>query len=551
MQSGRGDCPARSFQAPRIAAHGEESDRRKEGIGLTDNILVMKSITKEFPGVKALDNVNLEVRRGEIHALVGENGAGKSTLMNVLSGTYPHGSYEGEIFYDGKECQFKTVRDSEKIGIVIIHQELALIPELSIGENMFLGNERRGRFGIDWDETYSQAEKHMKQVGLKDKATTLIKDIGTGKQQLVEIAKALSKNVKLLILDEPTSSLNEEDSRMLLDLLISFKKKGMTSIMISHKLAEIAYVADRITILRDGATIETIDNSARNIDETRIIRGMVGRELTDRFPERERRTGGEPVLEARDWCVHHPVYTEKEVVSHVSFHVNRGEIVGFSGLQGAGRTELARSLFGRSFGTGISGTLRINGKEVHLKNERAAIEAGLAYVTEDRKDNGLVLIDTVARNNTMARLEKICDRHGILDIDLENHVAEEYRKRLDTKMPTVQQNVGNLSGGNQQKVLLSKWMFADPEILILDEPTRGIDVGAKYEIYCIMNDLIAQGKSVVMISSELPELLGMCDRIYVMNEGRMVGEFTAEEATQEKIMTSILQSDETKRARVC
>jgi len=510
---------------------------------LADNILVMKNITKEFPGVKALNNVNLEVQRGEIHALVGENGAGKSTLMNVLSGTYPFGSYSGQIIYDGKECQFKTVRDSEKIGIVIIHQELALIPELSIGENMFLGNERRGKFGIDWDETYAQAEKHMKQVGRKDRAATLIKDIGTGKQQLVEIAKALSKNVKLLILDEPTSSLNEEDSRMLLNLLISFKKEGMTSIIISHKLSEIAYVADKITVLRDGATIETIDNAGHDIDEDRIIRGMVGRELTDRFPDRERRSSGETVMEVKDWCVRHPVYTEKEVVNHVSFHVNKGEIVGFSGLQGAGRTELARSIFGHSYGTGVTGQLIINGKEVHLKNERAAIEAGLAYVTEDRKENGLVLIDTIAVNNTMARLEKVCDKHGVIDIDKENHIAEEYKEKLETKTPTVQQHVGNLSGGNQQKVLLAKWMFADPEILILDEPTRGIDVGAKYEIYCIMNDLIAQGKSVIMISSEMPELLGMCDRIYVMNEGRLVGEFAAAEATQEKIMATILQSD--------
>nr|WP_308541283.1 multiple monosaccharide ABC transporter ATP-binding protein [uncultured Oscillibacter sp.] len=508
---------------------------------MADNILVMKDITKEFPGVKALNHVNLEVARGEIHALVGENGAGKSTLMNVLSGTYPYGSYTGQIIYDGQECHFKTVRDSEKIGIVIIHQELALIPELSIGENMFLGNERKGKFGLDWDETFAQAEKHMKQVGLKERATTLIKDIGTGKQQLVEIAKALSKNVKLLILDEPTSSLNEEDSKMLLDLLLQFKKEGMTSIIISHKLSEIAYVADKITVVRDGSTIETIDNSARDIDEDRIIRGMVGRELTDRFPKRPRCTSTEPILEVNDWCVHHPIYTEKQVVSHVSFHVNRGEIIGFSGLQGAGRTELARSLFGHSYGTGITGQLKINGREVHLKNERSAIEAGLAYVTEDRKDNGLVLIDTIAVNNTMARLEKVCSR-GIIDIDQENQVAEDYRRKLATKTPSVQQAVGNLSGGNQQKVLLAKWMFADPDVLIVDEPTRGIDVGAKYEIYCIMNDLIAQGKSIIMISSEMPELLGMCDRIYVMNEGSLVGEFPIEEATQEKIMAAILQS---------
>ena len=509
---------------------------------MADNILVMKNITKEFPGVKALDNVNLEVERGEIHALVGENGAGKSTLMNVLSGTYPYGTYTGDIIYNGEECQFKTLRDSEDKGIVIIHQELALIPELSIGENMFLGNERKGKFGIDWDRTYHEAEEHMKQVGLRDEATTLIKDIGTGKQQLVEIAKALSKNVKLLILDEPTSSLNEEDSRMLLNLLLDFKKQGMTSIIISHKLNEIAYVADKITVLRDGATIETIDNTSRDIDEDRIIKGMVGRELSDRYPTREHNISDEVGIEVRDWTVYHPIYTEKKVVNGVSFNVHKGEIVGFSGLQGAGRTEMAMSIFGKSYRANISGTLIIDGKECELKNARSAIEAGLAYVTEDRKGNGLVLAETIAINNTLARLEKVC-RRGVIDVNRESAVAEEYKEKLRTKTPTVQQAVNNLSGGNQQKVLLSKWMFADPEVLILDEPTRGIDVGAKYEIYCIMNDLVAQGKSVIMISSEMPELLGMCDRIYVMNEGNLVAEMSAEEATQEKIMAAILKSD--------
>ena len=509
---------------------------------MADHILVMKNITKEFPGVKALNDVNLEVERGEIHALVGENGAGKSTLMNVLSGTYPYGSYTGDIIYNGEVCRFNALRDSEKLGIVIIHQELALIPELSIGENMFLGNERLGRFGIDWDRTFYEAEEHMRQVGLKEAATTLIKNIGTGKQQLVEIAKALSKNVKLLILDEPTSSLNEEDSKMLLDLMLGFKEQGMTSIIISHKLNEISYVADKITVVRDGATIETIDNANHDIDEDRIIRGMVGRELSDRYPARERRISDKIGMEVRNWTVHHPLYTEKKVVDNVSFNVHRGEIVGFSGLQGAGRTELAMSIFGKSYGTEISGELIIDGQPKALKNVREAIEAGLAYVTEDRKGNGLILSNSIAKNTTMARLEKVCDK-GIIDVDKENAVAEDYKEKLRTKTPTVQQAVGNLSGGNQQKVLLAKWMFADPEILIMDEPTRGIDVGAKYEIYCIMNDLVAQGKSVVMISSEMPELLGMCDRIYVMNEGHMVAEMPASEATQERIMAAILQSD--------
>ena len=511
---------------------------------MAEYILEMKNITKEFPGVKALDNVNLQVRPGEIHALVGENGAGKSTLMNVLSGTYPFGSYTGDIVYNGEVCRFKTLHDSEEKGIVIIHQELALIPELSIGENMFLGNERKGVLGINWDETYHQAAEHMRQVGLKEEATTLIKDIGTGKQQLVEIAKALSKNVKLLILDEPTSSLNEEDSKMLLDLLISFREKGMTSIIISHKLNEISYVADKITVVRDGSTIETIDNEGHNIDEARIIRGMVGRELSDRYPSREHNISDQIGMEVNGWTVYHPLFTEKKVVDNVSFNVHRGEIVGFSGLQGAGRKELAMSVFGRSYGSNISGSLKIDGKPKEFKNVREAIGAGLAYVTEDRKGNGLILAESIAKNTTMARLEKVCSR-GIINIDKENQVAEEYKGKMRTKAPTVQQAVGNLSGGNQQKVLLSKWMFADPEVLILDEPTRGIDVGAKYEIYCIMNDLVAQGKSVVMISSEMPELLGMCDRIYVMNEGRMVAEMPASEATQEKIMSAILQSDKT------
>ena len=507
---------------------------------MSDFILEMKEITKLYPGVKALDNVNLQVERGEIHALVGENGAGKSTLMNVLSGTIPFGEYTGTIKYDGNTCEFHNIHDSEELGIVIIHQELALIPELTIAENMFLGNERSNKFGkINWGETYKQAADQMKRVGLKESPSVLIKDIGTGKQQLVEIAKALSKNVKLLILDEPTSSLNEEDSKMLLDMLLSFKKEGLTSIIITHKLNEVSYCADRITVLRDGSTIETIDNADHNIDEDRIIKGMVGRELTNRFPSREHNIGNEVILEARDWTVYHPVYTEKCMDKKVNFKVHKGEIIGFSGLQGAGRTELAMSLFGKSYGSNISGQEFIKGKEVHLKNEHDAIAHGLAYVTEDRKTNGLVLSDTIARNTTMAKMDKIAKK-GIIDFTKEKKVAQEYVAAMKTKTPSVDQAVGNLSGGNQQKVLLSKWMFAEPDVLILDEPTRGIDVGAKYEIYCIMNEMVAQGKAVVMISSELPELLGMCDRIYVMNEGEIVGEFKAEEATQEKIMGAIL-----------
>ena len=508
---------------------------------MADYILEMRNITKEFPGVKALDGVNLKVKRGTIHALVGENGAGKSTLMNVLSGIYPYGSYTGDIVYNGEVCKFSKITESEEQGIVIIHQELALVPYMTIGENMFLGNERGKAFAIDWDTTYGEADKYLKIVGLADSSRTLIKDIGVGKQQMVEIAKALAKNAKLLILDEPTSSLNEEDSRALLDLLLRFKSEGMTCIIISHKLNEVSYVADEITVIRDGTTIETIDNAGHDIDEDRIIRGMVGREIEDRFPKRPNVKVGDVNMEVKNWTVHHPLYPERKVVDGVSMTVRKGEVVGISGLMGAGRTELAMSLFGRSYGTNISGELLLSGKKATLKNEKAAIKAGLAYVTEDRKGNGLILSNPIRVNTTLANMAGVCDK-GVIDYDKEYAVAEDYRHKLRTKCPTVEQNVGNLSGGNQQKVLLAKWMFTDPEVLILDEPTRGIDVGAKYEIYCIINDLVAQGKSVVMISSEMPELLGMSDRIYVMNEGKFVGEFTQEEATQEKMMACILKS---------
>ena len=515
--------------------------RIKEGSRLADIILEMRNITKEFPGVKALDNVNLVVERGEIHALIGENGAGKSTLMNVLSGIYPYGTYTGEIYYNGKLCQFKTLKESEAQNIVIIHQELALIPLLSIGENMFLGNEFRNKAGIiDWNKTYAEAEKHMKQVGLHESAHTLIKDIGTGKQQLVEIAKAFSKNVKLLILDEPTSSLNDEDAKMLLDLLMEFKKQGLTSIIITHKLNEIIYCADKATIIRDGSTIETLVKGVDDFSEDRIIRGMVGRPMEDRYPERQHRVQAEVSLEVQDWTVHHPLYPEKKVDNNVSFKVHKGEVVGFSGLQGAGRTELAMSIFGKSYGANITGRLYINGKERHLKNPEAAIHAGLAYVTEDRKTNGLLLNESIRFNTTLPRLDKVSDK-GIIDRDKERMYAEQMKEEMGTKTPSVEQKVGNLSGGNQQKALLGKWMFTEPDILILDEPTRGIDVGAKYDIYCLINQMVEQGKSVVMISSEMPELLGMCDRIYVMNEGKLLAELDAKEATQESIMGYILR----------
>ena len=518
------------------------------GVNLAKILLEMKNITKTFPGVKALDNVNLQVEEGEIHALVGENGAGKSTLMNVLSGVYSYGTYEGDIIYDSEVCNFNAIKDSEQKGIVIIHQELALIPYMTIAENMFLGNERGSKCKINWTETGVLARKYLDIVGLKDSTQTLIKDIGVGKQQLVEIAKALSKNARLLILDEPTSSLNESDSKALLDLLLKLKKEqNLTSIIISHKLNEVSYVADKITVIRDGSTIETLTKGVDDFSEARIINGMVGRELSDRFPKREPKIG-DIMMEVKDWNVYHPLYSDRKVVNNVSMNVRKGEVVGISGLMGAGRTELAMSIFGRSYGENITGTLKINGKEVKLRNVQEAIKHKLAYVTEDRKGNGLILTNPIKINTTLANLDAV-SKNSVIDKDKEYEVAVDYKQKLKTKCPSVEQNVGNLSGGNQQKVLLAKWMFADPDILILDEPTRGIDVGAKYEIYCIINQLVDAGKSVIMISSELPEVLGMCDRVYVMNEGRMVGELDGKEATQEKIMTFILQSSGNKEVK--
>jgi putative multiple sugar transport system ATP-binding protein len=503
-------------------------------------LLEMRAITKEFPGVKALDEVSLSVEEGEIHALVGENGAGKSTLMKVLSGVYPHGSYTGEIVFDGQVKAFRGISDSEADGVIIIHQELALVPLLSVAENIFLGNERANKGIIDWRETKARAVELLARVGLKEHPDTLVDSLGLGKQQLVEIAKALSKNVRLLILDEPTSSLNESDSQKLLDLLLEFKARGITSILISHKLNEISRVADTITVIRDGAAVSRLD-CREGISEDRIIRDMVGRALDDRYPPREPNIRDDMAMEVRDWCVTHPLHGDRQVVRNVSFHVRKGEVLGIAGLMGAGRTELAMSLFGRSYGQNITGTARINGADVDLSTVRRAINAGLAYATEDRKTYGLVLDDTIRRNVPLADLEGVA-KGMIVNREKEAEVAKRYRDRLNIKSSSIEQETVNLSGGNQQKVVLSKWLFADPDILILDEPTRGIDVGAKFEIYTVIRDLAASGKAIIVISSELPELLGITDRLYVMNEGRFVGEMQTADASQERIMAAIVKS---------
>ena len=505
------------------------------------SLLEMRDIRKSFSGVSVLKGVQLTVESGEVHALLGENGAGKSTLMNVLSGTYPYGSYTGNIMFDGQECKFRSIKDSEKVGIVIIHQELALIPYLSIAENMFIGNERAKNGVIDWGETEHQSRELLKRVGMENlNPNLLIKDIGVGKQQLVEIAKAMAKRVRLLILDEPTAALNDNDSDHLLGLLLELKAQGITSIIISHKLNEVERIADSITVIRDGACIETLKKGVDEINENRIIQGMVGRDITDRFPAREPKIG-EMALEVKNWNVFDPQDESRQIIYDANIEVHKGEVVGIAGLMGAGRTEFAMSVFGKAYGSKISGAVKINGEKADVSTIQKAINSGLAYSTEDRKAQGLILIDTIKSNITLASPEKISD-HGVINHHKALRDAEEYRERINIKTPSVHQITGNLSGGNQQKVMLSRWIYAEPEILILDEPTRGIDVGAKYEIYTIINDLVANDKAVVMISSEMPELLGMCDRVYVMNEGRIVGELSREDATQNNIMRIILQS---------
>ncbi|GAB3219117.1 sugar ABC transporter ATP-binding protein [Glycomyces halotolerans] len=501
---------------------------------MSEAILRMRGITKRFPGVLALDDVDMRVERATIHALVGENGAGKSTLMKILSGVYPHGEFEGVIELEGRPARFRGIRDSENAGVAIIHQELALVPELSIAENIFLGNEQARRGVISWNRTNAVAADLMAKVGLSDSPRTLVENIGVGKQQLVEIAKALSKQVKLLILDEPTAALNDSDSQNLLNLLRALRDEGVTCILISHKLGEVLSVADAITVLRDGKTIETLDTATDDVDEDRLIKSMVGRDLEHLFPPHTPDIG-ETFFEVKDWTVHHPEHRDRVVVHGAELSVARGEVVGLAGLMGAGRTEFAMSLFGRSWGSHIHGEIHLDGKRLRIHSVADAIDAGIAYATEDRKQYGLHLDYDLRQNFTLAGIRKV-SRGGVIDQHRVTSVAEELRSNFGVKTPSVFQIAGNLSGGNQQKVVLGKWVFTEPELLILDEPTRGIDVGAKYEIYELIHELVDQGKGVLMISSELPELLGMCDRIYAMSAGHITGQVDRENATQEELM---------------
>ena len=517
---------------------------------MSDYILEMNHITKEFSGVKALDDVNLKVKRGEIHALCGENGAGKSTLMNVLSGIYPFGTYTGDIMYNGELVKNHNIKDSEKKGIVIIHQELALSPYLSVAENVFMGNEQTSMKGvINWTETKSRAKEMLEKVGLgNENIEAPINSLGVGKQQLIEIAKALAKKVDLLILDEPTAALNDEESAQLLEIMLKLKEQGITCIIISHKLNEISYVADAITVIRDGHTIETLIKGEDEFTEDRIIKGMVGRELTNRYPERTDCPIGDVVLEVKDWNVFNPEDASRQMLKNINIKVRAGEVVGLAELMGAGRTEFAMSLFGHEYGQKITGEVLMHGKPVKINNVKEAIENKIAYTSEDRKTYGLVLINDIKWNMTLAALRGFFSKNGVVNSNDEIVAAEKYKKLINIKSNSINQTVGSLSGGNQQKVVLAKWMLTEPDVLILDEPTRGIDVGAKYEIYCAINELAKSGKAVIVISSEMPEIIGTCDRTYVLNEGQIAGELSKEELSQEKIMKCIMQHNNQKGA---
>jgi len=499
------------------------------------DLLIMRSISKEFPGVKALKDVSLNLKEGEILALCGENGAGKSTLMKILSGLYGVGSYAGEIFISGKPQAFRNVCDSEEAGVAIIHQELSLIPEMTIGENVYIGREP-SRFGfIDWNKLYADTRVICESIGLKRNPRRKVKQLGIGQQQLVEIAKAMSQKPRILVLDEPTSALSEVEIQNLLQVLKDLKSRGVSCILISHKLNEVLEIADRITILRDGKTVSTLER--RDATQTKIVSEMVGRELSDYFPT-QARTLGDTAFELQNLTLPHPSRKGKFLLKDINFHVRKGEILGIAGLMGAGRSELLLGIFGVFPNKNPKGFRRlVNGKEIHIHSPEGAIANGLALLPEDRKLLGLLLDETVVKNMTLSSLANFSSI-GFINSHEEMAQAQEKVVSLRIKTSSLTTAVKNLSGGNQQKVVLGKCLLTHPQVLFLDEPTRGIDVGAKTEIYRLINELAAQGMAIVMASSELPEILGMSDRILVMSEGRIAGEFKIAEATQEKLMAA-------------
>ncbi|MDQ3755262.1 MAG: ATP-binding cassette domain-containing protein [Acidobacteriota bacterium] len=493
--------------------------------------LEMRDITKTFPGVRALDGVTFDLYGGEFHALVGENGAGKSTLMKVLSGVYPHPEYGGEIVIDGEARRFQSIRDAEAVGIAVIFQELSLVKDMTAGENMFLGREPR-RFGvIRWDELYRRAQGLLDDLHLPIDPRTPVRNLGIGQQQLVEIGKALSQEARILVLDEPTAALTDAEVATLFGILNKLRERGVGMIYISHKLDEVFRMSDRITVLRDGRTVGTELTS--NLNEAQVIARMVGREVGDIFPQVDH-AHGDVALAVRNFTVEDPNAPGKKLADQVSFQVRRGEVLGIAGLMGAGRSELLMGIFGAHVGR-TSGEVLIEGKPVKINSPAEAIRQGLGFVTEDRKRFGLVLDQTILNNMTLAGLKNISGRF-VTDVDAEAAVGNRSMTDLRVKANSVFTVAGTLSGGNQQKVVLAKWLLTNPKVLFLDEPTRGIDVGAKQEIYALINRLAKSGLAIVLVSSELPEVLGLSDRILVLHEGHVTGEFTRTTATPESVM---------------
>lgn len=499
---------------------------------MAEQILKMINITKDFPGVRALENVSLSVEKGEIHALVGENGAGKSTLMKILSGVYPHHSFDGVLELNGKKVQFNSTAESEKAGIAIIHQELALVNYLSVAENIFLGDEISSCGFINYNKMVSEAQKLMDDLQLDINVQTETGELGIGKQQLVEIAKALKKESNILVLDEPTAALTEFETVHFLKLLKGLAAEGKTIIYISHKLEEVFEICDRITVLRDGQTVKT--DLTSNWSRQSLINAMVGRELSDMFPKVETKSG-DVLFEVESLNVINPLMGLRDVLSNVSFKLRKGEVLGIAGLIGAGRTELLSTIFGIAPGLITSGRVLLEGREIDFSAPMQAISNGLAFVTEDRKNSGLVLGLSIKENISIVNLNDFCS-FGFVNEDAEITKCKELFKKLDIRGSSINVAVETLSGGNQQKTVLGKWLLTNPKILLLDEPTRGIDVGAKVEIYNLINNLKLNGVGIIVVSSELPEVIGICDRVLVMKEGKISAELTGDNITQEKIM---------------
>jgi D-xylose transport system ATP-binding protein len=498
-----------------------------------DIILDIKNVTKQFPGVTALSDVSIKIRKGEIHCLCGENGAGKSTLIKILSGVYPWGSYEGHIMYEGQELKLAagSIRHAIEEGIAVVYQELTLVPDMTVGENIFLGKEPREAGSINWNKLYAETRQILTKYRLDIQPQAIVKHLGVGKMQMTEIAKALSENARVLILDEPTSALTEAETEKLMEILRGLKEHGVTCIYISHKLEEFFRIGDTITVLRDGKVVTTQPAQALNLEK--LVGYMVGREMKERFPKGNRKPG-QVVFEVQDLHAQDPVQSEREVLKGVSFNLRQGEILGIAGLMGSGRTELVMTIFGE-YGKITQGQVKLEGREVRPKNSRNAMLEGISLVPEDRKTHGLVLIQSVLKNISLANLDQFSAWLRI-DDSAERNASLQFSKSLAIKVPNLDVPCDSLSGGNQQKVVISKWLMSKPKVLIMDDPTRGIDVGAKYEIYKLMNDLTEQGISIIMISSELEEVLGMSDRVMVMHEGQSTGTLDIAEATQEKIM---------------